>query len=354
MILGINLSHDYAYCLIDGDRIYLREIERVSRLRYHWNDSSLTLSLLDDFSVEELKQITAIYLNSPEIWDVRRNSGDLSSVNREYYYVGDYLTRDLNAPVSYGKIHVEGMEIPAAWVAHAYAHAASTFWTSPYENADIIVLDGGSDTGYGGWMTGSRQHIEMQDIYRNVKVGNRYHRFSQIVYQANSGFYESKVMAIASYGNKDLSKRQYLKKNGMLNTFPDKKVCIHDIAKFQYDFEQAVMNLIKRGKTDNEYLCCAGGCFFNVGLNRVIADSGLYKGVFVPSFAGDMGTALGSALYGCLDMGTPMPSPQKLRNPFLGDPIKIELNELEKLIENEGDEPVISMEMSAVENGCIH
>lgn len=340
MILGINFNHDYAYCLIDKDRVYLREEERKSRLRYHFNETSYTLSILDDFSVEELRQIEAIYMASPRIFFVERKGGDLSSAKREYTYVGEYLRKyGYKQYITYGKILVEGIEIPAAWVLHHYSHAASTFWTSPYEKADVMILDGGGDCGYGAWFTGEYDDIQLHEQYINVMLGLSYTNFSQKVYNVNSGMYESKVMAIASYGNKDLSERQYLKNGNSLSAFPYQKISIHDIARFQYDFEQAALKLAKRGKTENDYLCCAGGCFLNVGLNRAMAESGLYKGIFVPPYTGDMGTSLGCALVACKDLGKAVPPREKLKSPFLGDEMNIGLEDIEKLIYQAGDEP---------------
>ncbi|MCB0595365.1 MAG: hypothetical protein H6557_28545 [Lewinellaceae bacterium] len=354
MIIGVNLNHDYAYCVIDNDRVYLREVERVSRLRYHFNETSTTLSLLDDFSKKELQQVKAIYMASPRIFGIERKNGDLSSVKREYYYVGEYPNKyNYERTTTYGKILVEGLEIPAAWVVHHNAHAASTFWPSPYKKADIMILDGGGDIGYGAWFTGDHYDISVKERYIKVMLGLSYTNFSQKVYHANQGMYESKVMAIASYGNKDLSQWQYLKDghygNG-LTPFPDEKISIHDIARFQYDFEQEALKLARRGKTDNEYLCCAGGCFLNVGLNRAIADSGLYKGVFVPPYTGDMGIPIGCALFACKDLGEPMPSRERLRTPFLGDKIEISLSELESLIYQAGDQAVVAEPNSIIAN----
>jgi len=342
MILGINFNHDYAYTIIEGDKVYLREEERHSRLRYHFNETSYTLSILDDFSIEELKKIEAIYMASPRIFFVERKFGDLSSAKREYTYEGEYLGKyDYKKLATYGKINVEGIEIPAAWVLHHYSHAASTFWTSPYNQADIMILDGGGDCGYGAWFTGKGMDITLHDQYVKVMLGLSYTNFSQKVYGVSSGMYESKVMAIASYGDKNLSQRQYLRDGNSLNAFPDKKISIHDIARFQYDFEQGALNLAKKGKSDNEYLCCAGGCFLNVGLNRVFADSGLYKGVFVPPYTGDMGTSLGCALVACKDLGKPMPPKEVLRNPFLGDKMEIDLEGVEQMIQQAGDTPIV-------------
>ena len=64
MILGVNLSHDYALCVLDGEDLRLEERERTSRIRYHGIGYD-TLELLDAWSDDELRRVTAIFLCSP-------------------------------------------------------------------------------------------------------------------------------------------------------------------------------------------------------------------------------------------------------------------------------------------------
>lgn len=337
MIIGINLNHDYAYCSIEKGTIYVREIERISRIRHHWNETSFTLSLLDDFSVEKLQEIEAIFINSPRVFDIRDKNGNLSSPKRKYTYVGDYPNVGDKKGISYGKIITENIEIKAAWVSHYHAHSASAYFTSPYENADIICLDGGGDFGYRGWFNAKKYSIALSNRYLDNELGLSYHFFSHKVYNKNNGFFESKVMALASYGKKEFSETQYLKDDTTLDLDSNNtKISIHDIAKFQHQFEKGVLDLVKEGNKTSENLCCVGGCFLNVGLNRILAESQIYKNIFIPPYPSDMGTAIGCALYACIDLKKQFPN--NLNSAFLGDEISVSLSDLKKLIADYGDE----------------
>ena len=87
-------------------------------------------------------------------------------------------------------------------------------------------------------------------------------------------------------------------------------------------------------------MCCAGGCFLNVSLNRLIAESNIYKGVFIPPYTADMGTAIGCAIYACIDLKIKLPSKKILETAFLGDNISVSAIELQEIIMNSGDEVI--------------
>ncbi len=341
MIIGINLNHDYAYCKIDGNEIFLNEIERISRIRHHDNNEVYTLALLDNFSSNDLKKIEAIYLNSPKMREIIKRKGDMSSNKRSYRYLGDYVSKNNTTGRSFGKLLVEDIEIPAAWVSHYHAHAASTFWASPFKYADIICIDGGGDYGEGASFTGNKTNISLAKRFEKLQIGSSYHYFSHQVYEVKKGFYESKVMAMASFGEKELSHNSYLNRNGGLNDIePQKIISVHDIAEFQYQFELGVMDTIRQNASGNEFLCCAGGCFLNVNLNTAIADSNIYKEIYIPPYTGDMGTALGCALFAHLDTKKSLPSKYKLNTAFLGTELKVDIGELISIVKQEGDVPL--------------
>lgn len=337
MILGLNLNHDYSYCLFDGDYVYLKEMERFSRVRHHWTDESKTLAILDELPLSELKKVKAIYLNSPCMDQVEEKGGLLSSANREYIYTGDYLHENDHDNLAYGKLKVEGIEIDCAWVSHYHAHAASTYYASPFEQADILCLDGGGDFGYGGWFYGEHESLKVKRPYLDCQLGLSYHTLSKEVFGVKKGFYESKVMALAGFGEKIKSPHRFLKSDSSLDeSFTTEPISVHDIAQFQDDFEQGVMKLIGKDKR-HDYLCCAGGCFLNVSLNRKLAQSGLYKGIFIPAFAPDMGTAVGCAMFACLDHGIKMPKLESLQSPYLGTELRVTAQGIQNIIEKKGD-----------------
>jgi carbamoyltransferase len=342
VLIGVNLSHDYAHCVLDGGRLMLVEEERRSRKRYHWGESSYTLACLDRYGRAELSQVEAVFLNSPHVSDVARCDGDLSSAQRTYRYAGAYPGPEPEAAIAQGELLVEGLRIPAAWVSHYHAHAMSAYWASPFVDADVLCLDGGGDYGEGAVFTASEDDVVLVQRLIDVQLGSSYHHFSLRVFGAEDGFYESKVMAIAGYGRPELSDSSFLSRRGTLNAIdPAVRPSVHDVAEFQLRFEEGVLGLLGGLDRSSDALCLAGGCFYNVPLNTRIAESGLYRRVFVPPHAGDMGTAVGAALLAAHASGHQLPSREHAASPFLGDDVAVTRDELRELVEGLGDVPVL-------------
>jgi predicted NodU family carbamoyl transferase len=342
VLIGVNLSHDYAHCVLDGGHLMLVEEERHSRQRYHWDDSSYTLACLDRYERAELSKVEAVFLNSPHVADVARRDGDLSSARRTYLYKGAYPGPEPEAAIAPGELLVEGLRIPAAWVSHYHAHAMSAYWASPFVDADVLCLDGGGDYGEGAVFKADEGEIVLVGRLIDVQLGSSYHHFSLRVFNAQNGFYESKVMAIAGYGRAELSDSGFLSRRGTLNAIdPAVRPSVHDVAEFQLRFEEGVLGLLDGIDRRAKALCLAGGCFYNVTLNTRIADSGLYRSVFVPPHAGDMGTAIGAALLAARAAGSPLPSREHAASPFLGHDLTVTRDELRELVVGLGDVPVL-------------
>lgn len=338
MLVGVNLSHDYAYATLENGEIRLFEYERRSRIRYHWNESSYTLAVLDDLTLEELDAVQAIYFSCPRLNQLVRRSGDLSTPTRTYTYVGTYPDPSANGAVGRGEILVSDLRIPAACVSHYHAHAAAAFWPSPFTDADVFCLDGGGDFGEGAFFHATRGGLELQKRFLDVQLGSSYHHFALRVFGEKRGFFESKVMAMAAFGEARLCEDSYLSSRGRLNHIaPEISPSVHDIADFQEQFTDKVLQLLDGAPRRSPNVACAGGCFYNVLTNLSIAESGLYEQVFIPPHVGDMGTALGCALLAALDHEVPLPDPTSLSSPFLGDEFVVTATGLMELIEQAGD-----------------
>lgn len=317
MILGINLNHDYALCLIEDGKFYLKEWERISRIRNHPGHDCLTLRILDDFSLEELRKVELICLNSPSMQKIRERKGNLSGESsRSYQYIGEYVTPNNENGYTQGILQIDKLIIPAIWVSHYHAHAASAYYTSPYMSADILCLDGGGDFGFGALFKGSGNSLNLVNRYWDWEYGISYHHLAQRYFQLK-GFHEGKLMALAAYGDPSLCEPLLFEKNGRLDL--DSIVTVHDVAKFQLEFEKAIIALLENTNSRHQNLSCAGGCFLNVSANSALAESGLYQNIFIPPYVGDMGTALGAALLGCLSINKPLPAREIIGSPFLGD-----------------------------------
>jgi carbamoyltransferase len=224
-------------------------------------------------------------------------------------------------------------------VDHHLAHAASTFFTSPYEEAAIYTVDG-----MGNWMTAS------QNIGRGhaIEIVNRtpyphslgmfYGAITQLLgFKASRD--EGKVMGLAPYGSArlvdqvrqlcqvkdgeltlDLSyfafhRQPLMKPDGTFHVWYSQKMAevigpprMPESALTERDADlayacQAVLEEMvyailshfhRRCPLDN--LCLAGGVALNSTLNGKIAQHTPYKNVYVVPAANDAGVALGAAL----------------------------------------------------------
>jgi len=215
---------------------------------------------------------------------------------------------------------------------HHLSHAASAFFSSPYEEAIILTLDG-----VGEWATttvslGKNNKINiLKEIHFPHSLGLLYSAFTYFLgFKVNSGEY--KVMGLAPYGeprfkNIILDKLIDVKEDGSFRlnmnyfnyatglTMTNSKFAklfnmkrresenelsqIHmDMAaSIQAATEEIVLKitrfLFKEFKLPN--LCMAGGVALNCVANGKILKEGLFKNIWIQPAAGDAGGALGAA-----------------------------------------------------------
>jgi carbamoyltransferase len=215
---------------------------------------------------------------------------------------------------------------------HHLSHAASAFFSSPYQEAIILTLDG-----VGEWATttiskGQGNKIDiLKEIHFPHSLGLLYSAFTYFLgFKVNSGEY--KVMGLAPYGEpkfKDiiLQKLIDVKEDGSFklsmdyfsyatgltmtnNKFAklfnmkrreaeDKLLPIHmDMAaSIQAATEEIVLKitrfLSKEFKLQN--LCMAGGVALNCVVNGKILKEGLFKNIWIQPASGDAGGSLGAA-----------------------------------------------------------
>ena len=215
---------------------------------------------------------------------------------------------------------------------HHLSHAASAFFSSPYDEAIILTLDG-----VGEWATttislGKHNKINiLKEIHFPHSLGLLYSAFTYFLgFKVNSGEY--KVMGLAPYGEprfKDiiLDKLIDVKEDGSFRLNMDffnyatgftmtnhkfaklfdikrrepenKLLQIHmDIAaSIQSVTEEIVLKitrfLFREFKIPN--LCMAGGVALNCVANGKILKDGLFKNIWIQPASGDAGGALGAA-----------------------------------------------------------
>ena len=239
---------------------------------------------------------------------------------------------------------------------HHISHLAYSFYTSPYDNADLISIDGVGENETSICALGVKGRY-IQPLERNYfphSLGLLYATITAFLgFKPNSGEY--KVMGLAAYGSsKDKFKKEfeqlakitdsnhielnlkyfsfhyseremYTEKMAELFVItpriPESELeQVHkDIAfSLQAHYERLFFKLLNSFQTHskNENLCLSGGCAYNGLANGKITKYTNYKNVYVPPAPSDAGSAIGAALWSWMkDINS-----KKIENttPFLG------------------------------------
>ncbi len=206
------------------------------------------------------------------------------------------------------KIHV---------INHHLAHAYATYYSSGFEQAAILVVDGRGSKKETQSLYVAKEKIEFIESTDKIGIGLLYAAVTQ--YIGFELFQEGKTMGLASYGAKgksilnlkgawkgivtDYSKYcvpgSYDLKLGSiaLESMEDRAQAAFDVQK---ECEAAMLHLAEyaKNKTGMEHLCISGGVGLNSVANHKIHQSGLFNDIFINPAASDTGIALGCALYG--------------------------------------------------------
>ena len=225
---------------------------------------------------------------------------------------------------------------------HHLSHAASSFFASAFEKSAILTIDG-----VGEWCTasigyGNGKNIKLlKEMNFPHSVGLLYSAFTYFLgFTVNSGEY--KLMGLAPYGNPASEQTIFFEKT-IRDVLVDIKVDgsiwlnqkyfnyaiglkmvddavwerIFKLAKrhpeaditqshcnlalaIQHITEDIVLKMATEAKkiTGSENICLAGGVALNCVANGKLAESGLFRQIYIQPAAGDAGGALGAALAG--------------------------------------------------------
>ena len=222
-----------------------------------------------------------------------------------------------------------------AVINHHLAHAYAVFYSSPFPEAAVLIIDGrGSDKETQSLFYASECGIRLIASTARIGIGLLYAAITHAI-----GFghlQEGKTMGLAPFGSGarrlfDFGGRfdgietdysgfcaegSYDIKQAYepLKTFEQQADAAFEV---QQECEKAMLHLARYAKdqTASPYLCISGGVALNSVSNYRILESGLFKDIFINPAASDTGIPLGCALYGYYSAGG------KLRteiSPYLG------------------------------------
>jgi carbamoyltransferase len=338
-ILGLNAFHgDAAAALVvDGKLVAAAEEERFNRVKHcagfpklaaRWclEDAGLEPGDLDHVAVSRNpranlwpKLLRAVRTRPRYVRARLENAARIRDIRGE-------LERALDAQVTANLHSVE----------HHQAHAASTFFVSPFEEAAILSVDGFGD---------------FASTLLAVGRGNRFEVLDRVLFPHSLGIYytavtqwlgfpkygdEGKVMGLAPYGdpNRHLERmRELVRLDGLfelglgyfthpregvdltwaagtptigrlyserlVEAFGESKPDENVAAALQAVLEGAYLHLVREleRRTGLSNICLAGGVALNAVANGRIRPETGFDGIYVQPAAGDSGTAVGAAYW---------------------------------------------------------
>ena len=290
IILGINeTSHDASISLIkNGNILFAGHAERYSKEKNDWyiNDS-LVKDVLSYGAPDAIAYYEKPFLKASRLF-LKGGAGDWKP-----------------------KFNIDGL--PRKSFGHHYSHAAAGYYTSPFNDAVIVVLDAIGEYNTSTIWVGEGDKIRFK--YKQnypVSFGLFYSAFTQLIgLMPNQEEYI--MMGMAAYGDKT----KYLTKvESYFESFNKQKYNLHkgisdwgwiteqdkfDIAAaVQYVYECRLSDFMYMAKelTGKINLVFMGGCALNSSANTMLWN--IFDDVWIMPNPGDAGSSLGAAaaLYG--------------------------------------------------------
>ena len=330
IILGVThtVSQDNAAAiLVDGELVAMVEEERFNRIKHAPNMVPVqSIQWCLDQAGCKIEDVHTIAVGFDHPNTIFRDNM-LEKIKR--YLKGKPVVRNPKQEYKYWKRHRYFLQPlrrflnqgdKVQYVRHHIAHAASSFFLSPFDEANIISLDGsgGQDSGLVGMGRGNKLDI-MQYVERETSWGEFYERFTAALgFRPHSD--EGKVMGLAAYGNSTEVFPWIHLRNGTglpgyhrddllkaVKEIRPRKSDEHPIngyheevaAQLQYSLEQVIgtMSEVLHEKSGYKNLCMAGGTALNCSCNGKLVGLPHVDNLFVQPAAADCGTALGAAVW---------------------------------------------------------
>ena len=350
IILGINAYHGDAAAAIfrDGELLAAVEEERFTRskhtagfpfeaIRYCLDSNGIRPEEIDHVAIPRKR---SAHLFAKGLWALRLPHTALqrSKAWKRFGDIRTTLAHALAIPESH-------LNANCHFVEHHVAHASSSFYASPFDEAAILSLDGLGDFASMLWGTGKGRDLKLDGfVLFPHSLGFFYTAVTQYL-----GFWkygdEYKVMGLAAFGEPEyqdvfdrmvrtgknldfsLDLRYYTHhRNGPEMTWeagepeqgrlfseylerelgparaanaPIEKHHKDAAATLQWRLEEVVFTLLNRlhQETGSPNLSYAGGVAFNCAANGKIFDRTPFKDIYIQPAAGDAGLAIGAALY---------------------------------------------------------
>lgn len=383
IILGISCYfHDSAACLVkNGEILVASSEERFTRIKgdssfphhavnFCLNEANISLQDVDYIVYYEnyMKKFSRVmlqaHLNAPKGW--------VSYIYAMPKWINSKLWLESKIKKELGISRKKQI----FFIDHHLSHAASSFFPSPFEEANILTIDGVGEyaTTTIGYGIGNEIQIKKEILYPD-SLGLLYSAFTYYTgFKINSGEY--KLMGLAPYGkpiyvdkikeklvhifddgsiklNQEyfnystgltMTSRKFHKLFGGNPRKPESRITQKEMdiaASIQEVFNEIFLKLAnytyQQNKCDN--LVLAGGVALNVSAVGYLKKHGPYKNIWIQPASSDAGGALGAALYlwyNKTKKSRRVSSEDSMKGSFLGFNIKNKDREVDQLLEKNG------------------
>lgn len=343
-ILGISAYyHDSAACLLrDGEIVAAAQEERFSRkkhdsrfpvhaIQYCLGEAGITIDdvlhvVFYDKPLVKFERLLETYL-------AYAPKGLFSFFSAMPVWLKEKLFLKSTLKKEFSNLSPSKKSPNLLFTEHHQAHAASTFFVSPFEKSIVLCLDGvGEWATTTAWLGEGNKITPLWEIDFPHSIGLLYSAFTYYTgFKVNSGEY--KVMGLAPYGEPKYTDLIYkhlidLKEDGTFrlnmdyfnyaagltmtndkfhrlfggpprkseSTLTQKEM---DLARSVQDVTEEVMLRLARfvqKETGVKNLCLSGGVALNCVANGKILKAKIFDEIFIQPAAGDAGGALGAAL----------------------------------------------------------
>lgn len=319
-IIAFHSGHDASIAALEDGRLLLHlEFERIFNRKHYinWQKDAIpqAISLLEEYLGWRFGHIKHIALAA-----MKAGNGHIKFYERTYLKAETSPFESLYTRDRISAQWTSGAQ-EFTWITHHASHAGMAYYTSPYDDAIILCLDGSGEF-QRSHMTavGEGNQISQHEFFEDNSLGHFYSHISGLIPFITTCALDAagQAMGLSSYGQpndkwrepireimkiRPLARRhlRLLRKSLRLGKLDDpESPTVQDLmATVQDEAELYIINLVRSlvKKHNKRTLCIGGGCGLNVQANSRLLREGVIDKLYVPPACSDCGLSTGAALY---------------------------------------------------------